>query len=77
MEIPDKQNYIPNLDDAIAANKDLENNPYDMALRKLFKQLCPTNIFIEDIIIKCTTLYKTLKFQSSLFIIRLVSCSSF
>lgn len=29
-----------------------------MALRKLFKQLCPTNTSLEDIIIKCTTLNK-------------------
>ena len=40
----DKHTYIPNMADAIAANKELENNPMDNALQKLFTQLCPNNI---------------------------------
>ena len=44
--------------DAIAANKELENNPMDKALQKLFTQLCPYNTSLEDVLIKCTTLNK-------------------
>ena len=54
----DFKTYIPNLADAIIANKNIEGNPEDLALRKLFKELCPTNTSIEDILIKCTTLNK-------------------
>ena len=54
----DKHTYIPNMADAIAANKELENNPMDNALRKLFIQLCPYNTSLEDVLIKCTTLNK-------------------
>ena len=54
----DKHTYIPNMADAIAANKELENNPMDNALQKLFTQLCPYNTSLEDVLIKCTTLNK-------------------
>lgn len=54
----DKHTYNPNMTDAIAVNKELENNPKDNALQKLFTQLCPNNTSLEDILIKCTTLNK-------------------
>ena len=54
----DIENYTPNLTDAIIANQNMEGNPEDLSLRKLFKELCPTNTTIEDILIKCTTLNK-------------------
>ena len=54
----DKHTYIPNMADAIAANNELENNPIDKALQKLFTQLCPYNTSLEDVLIKCTTLNK-------------------
>ena len=53
-----KHTYNPNMTDAIAINKELENNPADNALQKLFTQLCPNNTSLEDILIKCTTLNK-------------------
>ena len=34
----DKHTYIPNMADAIAANKELENNPMDKALQKLLEK---------------------------------------
>lgn len=37
-----KHTYNPNMTDAIAINKELENNPGDNALQKLFTQLYPT-----------------------------------
>ena len=53
-----KHIYIPNIADAIAVNRELENNTSDNALQKLFTQLCPNNTSLEDILIKCTTLNK-------------------
>ena len=48
--------YIPNLDDAIPFYKELEGNPKDSALKKLFTQLCPYNTNLDDIMIKCSAL---------------------
>ena len=49
----DFKTYIPNLDDAISFYKEIENNPKDSALKKLFTQLCPHNTDLDDIMIKC------------------------
>lgn len=54
----DKHSYIPNIADAITTYKELENNPDDRALQKLFTQLCPYNTSLEDVLIKCATLNK-------------------
>ena len=51
LEKINKHTYIPNITDAIAVNKELENNPADNALQKLFTQLCPNNTSLEDILI--------------------------
>lgn len=50
------KDYIPNLEDAILANEAIENDNSDIALRKLFTQLCPLNTSMEDVFIKCATL---------------------
>ena len=52
----DFKTYIPNLDDAISFYKEIEGNPQDSALYKLFTQLCPHNTDLDDIMIKCSTL---------------------
>jgi len=52
----DINHYIPNLKDAILANEAIENDNSDIALRKLFTQLCPLNTSMEDVLIKCATL---------------------
>lgn len=50
------KDYIPNLEDAILANEAIANDNADLALKKLFTQLCPVNTSLEEILIKCATL---------------------
>ena len=62
----DINHYIPNLKDAILANEAIEDDNSDIALRKLFTQLCPLNTSMEDVLIKCATLnqlYSTIFFN--------------
>lgn len=52
----DITSYTPCMADAIRAYEDMANDTTDMALRKLFTETYPSNISLDEVLIKCAAL---------------------